>query len=78
MLNGIDFVLYNAGEQAGEAKLQETHHAAAAGVADDVLAAGPHPRVLVAVRDRPDDAALADTLVERLRAEILALFRAAY
>ena len=42
--------------------------AAAAGVADDVLAAGPHPRVLVAVRDRPDDAALADTLVERLRA----------
>lgn len=47
---------------------QPTGAAAAAGVADDVLGGGPRPRVLVAVRDLADDAALADTLVERLRA----------
>jgi hypothetical protein len=51
-----------------QSEQQPTGAAAAAGVADDVLATAPHPRVLVAVRDLPDDAALADTLAERLRA----------
>ena len=42
--------------------------AAAAGVADDVLGTAPRPRVLVAVRDLPEEAEFAERLAERLRA----------
>lgn len=42
--------------------------AAAAGMADAIVAARPDARVLVAVRDLPEDSALADALAERLRA----------
>ena len=48
---------------------QPTGPAAAAGMADDILALAPRPRVLVAVRDLPEDAALASALVARLEDE---------
>jgi ribose transport system permease protein len=46
---------------------QPSGAAAADAIAERILAATPHPRVLVAIRDVPDDVALADRLVERLR-----------
>lgn len=46
---------------------QPTGAAAARGVADDIRTAGPPPRVLVAVRDHPEDAAYADALAALLR-----------
>jgi ribose transport system permease protein len=46
---------------------QPSGAAAADAIAEQILAATPHPRVLVAIRDVPDDVALADRLVDRLR-----------
>jgi len=46
---------------------QPSGAAAADAIAERILAATPHPRVLVAIRDVPDDVALADRLVDRLR-----------